>query len=278
MNKASRRYLTALSRAFAGAIIFAIPLFMTMEMWHLGFYMDRWRLAAFVGFVLPLLAGLAHVSGFEPTRGVLMAVMDAVTAYLVAAVAGAVVLLVFDVISPGMSMQEVAGKVILQASAGSFGAILATSQLAGSDEQEDREEKKRKRQERQGYGSELLLMTAGAVFLAMNVAPTEEIQLLAARMGPWLVLTLMALSLLLMHAFVYAVEFRGQEAVPEGTPMWSIVLRFTVVGYAVALVMSGYVLWCFGRLNDVPLDYALLMVAVLAFPSAVGAASARLIL
>ena len=152
MNKASRRYLTALSRAFAGAIIFAIPLFMTMEMWHLGFYMDRWRLAAFVGFVLPLLAGLAHVSGFEPTRGVLMAVMDAVTAYLVAAVAGAVVLLVFDVISPGMSMQEVAGKVILQASAGSFGAILATSQLAGSDEQEDREEKKRKRQERQGYG------------------------------------------------------------------------------------------------------------------------------
>ncbi len=278
MDDNSRKYLTALSRAFAGAVIFAIPLFMTMEMWALGFTMDRGRLAAFVGFVLPLLVGLSHVSGFEPTRGVLMPVMDAVTAYLVAAVAATVVLLVFTVVRPGMALEEAAGKVILQASAGSFGAILATSQLGGAGEEDDRAEQKRKRQERQGYGSELLLMCAGALFLAMNIAPTEEIQLLAARMGPWAVLTLMALTLALMHAFVYAVEFRGQEAVPVGTPMWSIVLRFTIVGYALALLVSAFVLWCFGRLDGVPLQSAMMLVAVLAFPAAVGAASARLIL
>src|SRR5690606_3027599 len=116
------------------------------------------------------------------------------------------------------------------------------------------------------------------LYLALNIAPTEEIQLLAARMGVGLVLALMVISLLLMHAFVYAVEFRGQEAVPEGTPMWSIVLRFTVVGYAFAFLISLYVLWCFGRIEQVTAAPALMMAAVLGFPASIGAASARLIL
>ncbi|MGH7443449.1 MAG: TIGR02587 family membrane protein [Longimicrobiales bacterium] len=275
----SHRYLTAVARAFAGAIIFATPLFMTMEMWSLGIVMDRVRLAAFIGFVLPLLAGLSHVSGFEPTRGVLTAVLDGVTAYLVAGVAAGVVMLVFGVIAPGMSLDEVMGKIVLQASAGSFGAILATSQFAGMpDADETHAERVQRRKDRQGYGSELLLMTAGALFLALNVAPTDEIPVLAARMGPWLVFTLMLLSLALMHAFVYAVEFRGQETVPEGTPLWSVVVRFTVVGYGLALVMSAGVLWCLGRFEGTPVSFVILLVGVLAFPAAVGAAAARLIL
>ena len=38
------RFRVGLARAFAGAIIFALPLLMTMEMWWLGFYMVRHRL------------------------------------------------------------------------------------------------------------------------------------------------------------------------------------------------------------------------------------------
>lgn len=273
------RYLTALARAFAGAIIFATPLFMTMEMWSLGIEMDRGRLAAFIALVLPLLAGLSHVSGFEPTRGVLAAVLDGATAYLVAGVAAGVVLLVFGVIGPGVPLEEIVGKIVLQASAGSFGAILATSQFAGMpDADETHAERAQRRKDRQGYGSELLLMTAGALFLALNVAPTDEILALAAGMGPRLVFVLMLLSLALMHAFVYAVEFRGQETVPEGTPLWSVVLRFTVVGYGLALVTSATVLWCFGRFEGIPAAFAILLVGVLAFPASVGAAAARLIL
>ena len=37
-------YLRDLGRAFAGALIFNIPLLMTMEMWEQGVVMDRWRL------------------------------------------------------------------------------------------------------------------------------------------------------------------------------------------------------------------------------------------
>jgi putative integral membrane protein (TIGR02587 family) len=279
MDESSRKYLKALSRAFAGAVIFGIPIMMTMETWSLGATLERGRLAAFLAFVLPLLVGLAYLSGFEETHGRLQAVLDAMTAYLVALVAASVVLLMFRSIWAGMSSDEIVGKLVLQASAGSFGAILAHSTLAGGEDEEgDSEDGHKADEEQPGYFAELLLMSAGALYLALNIAPTEEVQLIAARMGAPLVLLLMVLSLLLMHAFVYAVEFRGQEAAPEGTPMWSIMLRFTVVGYALAFLISLYVLWCFGRVQDITDAPALMMAAVLGFPASIGASSARLIL
>src|SRR5690606_8490465 len=173
----------------------------------------------------------ADVSGFEPTRGALLPVLDAVTAYLVALVAASLVLVVFGVVGPGMSLDEIMGKLVLQASAGSFGAILAQSTLSGGEDEEEEGGQEADggdgaAEERPGYGAELLLMAAGALYLAMNIAPTEEVQQLAVRMGAGPVLVLMTISLLAMHAFVYAVEFRGQETISEGTPMWSLVLRF----------------------------------------------------
>jgi uncharacterized membrane protein len=81
-----------------------------------------------------------------------------------------------------------------------------------------------------------------------------------------------------MHAFVYAVEFRGQSDIPPGTPQWSVFLRFTVVGYAVALLVSAYVLWTFGRTDGLAVGRLIIVSLVLGFPAAVGAAAARLIL
>jgi uncharacterized membrane protein len=55
-------------------------------------------------------------------------------------------------------------------------------------------------------------------------------------------------------------------------------LRFTVVGYALSLVVSLYVLWSFGRLESAGLLYAVQAMVVLGFPASLGAAAARLIL
>ena len=48
--------------------------------------------------------------------------------------------------------------------------------------------------------------------------PAEEITLLGLMMSPWHSAAAIGVSLALMHAFVYAVEFSGQHAVPAGTP------------------------------------------------------------
>jgi putative integral membrane protein (TIGR02587 family) len=170
-----------------------------------------------------------------------------------------------------MSADEVVGKVALQAVPGSIGALLAQSQFGQG------EEEGRKRREA-GHLGEYFFMVVGALFLAANVAPTEEVVLIAQAATPWHALLLAALSVALMHAFVFAVEFRGQEALPPGTPFWSAFLRFSVLGYALALLASAYVLWTFGRLDGTSLAEALRITIVLGFPAALGAAAARLIL
>lgn len=121
-------------------------------------------------------------------------------------------------------------------------------------------------------------MVAGALFLAFNVAPTEEMILIAFKMTPWHAIGLAVFSMLLLHAFVYAVDFKGEEDIPPGTPWWSIVLRFTVVGYAIALLISGYILWTFGRYEGHAPSMYLMQAIVLGFPASLGAAAARLIL
>ena len=118
----------------------------------------------------------------------------------------------------------------------------------------------------------------GALFLAFNVAPTEEMVLISYMMTPWHGVALVLLSLALMHTFVYEVDFRGEHERPDDMGFWTLFLRFTVTGYALVLLVCLYLLWSFGRLDDTSIRAALMMVIVVAFPGALGAAAARLIL
>jgi putative integral membrane protein (TIGR02587 family) len=266
-----RSFLIALARAFAGAMIFGLPLLMTVEMWALGFAMDPLRLALFLAVMFPLLVILAYYAGFEESFRWQEFVLSACVAYAVAFVAAAAGLLLLGVLRPGMSIVEIVGKISLQAIPASIGAMLARSQLG----QREKEEEERRRDTYQG---ELFLAAVGALFLAFNVAPTEEVVLIATMMSGWHALAVVGASLAIMHAFVYALEFRGQASVHPEISAWSEFLRLTVVAYALALLVCLYVLWSFGRSDGLALGELLMQTVVLGFPAAIGAAAARLIL
>ena len=274
-----REFFVGIGRAFGAAIFFSLPLLMTMEMWWLGFYMDRLRLALFMALMIPMLILLDRYSGFMETTTWLEDAVDGMVAYGVGFVASIVVLLLFDVIDPSMPFREVVGKVAVQSIPAGFGAVLAASLLAPAEDDEEEWEKNEKRQKmRAGYATQLFFMMAGAVFLAFSVAPTEEMILIAFMMTPWHGLALLVTSLLMMHAFVYAVKFRGTPSARDAVPGWSLFLRYTVVGYALALLVSAYVLWTFGRYDDGAVATHLMTAVVLAFPASLGAAAARLVL
>ena len=118
-----------LAHDFGGAILFSLPLLMTMEMWWLGFYMDRFRLALFLAFAFVLVMGLSYFEGGEETFKI--EVLDAFTACAVGYVVATVMLFLFGIIKPGMSVDELMGKIALQAVPCSIGAILARRQLGG---------------------------------------------------------------------------------------------------------------------------------------------------
>jgi putative integral membrane protein (TIGR02587 family) len=265
-------FLRALARAFAGAIIFGLPLLMTMEMWALGFAMHPLRLALLLVVMFPLLVVLAYYAGFEASRQWRQLVLSACVAYAVAFVAASVGLALLGVLQPGMSLAEIVGKIALQAVPASIGAMLARSQLG------EREEQKEEERRRDTYFGELFLAGVGALFLAFNIAPTEEVVLIANMIAGWQALALIGISLIIMHAFVYAVEFRGRALVHPEISAWSEFVRLTVVAYALALLICLYVLWSFGRTDGLAAGELLIHAVVLGFPAAIGAAAARLIL
>lgn len=265
-------FAKGLARALAGAIIFAFPLLMTMEMWWLGFYLDRARLVLFMLINLVLLIPLSRCIGFEKTRHWGEDFLDAFTAYGVAIIGCAFMLALFGILTPDMPVSEILGKVAVQSVPASVGAIVARGQLGGEKQSEDYNSKGGS-----SYGGEILLMIVGAVFLAFNVAPTEEMILIAFKMTPWHALLLIAFSMLALHAFVYVLDFKGQEEIPRGTSKFTGLIAYSVGGYGMALLVSLYVLWTFGRTDGASPAQIAMMVTVLGFPAALGAGSARII-
>lgn len=269
----NRKYAIGLARAFGGAIIFGLPNLMTMEMWFLGFYLDRPRMLLFLLVNFGILVGLSRFSGFEETASLKEDLLDALAAYGVGVIASAATLSAFGILMPGMSLSEIIGKIAVQSVPTSFGAMIARKQMGGSDDEEEQDVAER----RAGYGWQLFLMVAGALFLAFNLAPTEEMILIGFKMTPWHGLALVLATVVILHAFVYGVGFAGQEEPPEGSGFWRLFVFYTVAGYGVALLISVYVLWTFGRMEGADLGQIASMTAVLAFPAAIGAAIARLV-
>src|SRR5215211_3800462 len=270
----NKDYAIGLGRAFGGAVIFAIPLLMTMEMWWLGFSMVPGRLLLIMSINFSILIGLSYFAGFERTFSWKEDAMDAFAAFGVGILTSAAMLALLAVITFDMTWSEIVGKVALQSVPASIGAMLGRKQLGGGQDTQAEEERKAEA----GYGGELFLMLAGALFMAFNVAPTEEMILIAYQMSPWHTLALGVLSIILLHVLVYTVGFSGQESRPEGGTFLSTFFHFTLAGYGIALLISFYVLWTFGRTEDVAPTEIASMVVVLGFPASLGAATARLVI
>lgn len=242
---------------------------MTMEMWQLGMTLDRWRLLILLAAGFPFLFLLSREIGFENTRDWREDVRDVTIAYGIGIVTSAAIMAVLAILGNPASLSEAAGKIAIQTFPAALGAMLARGQFGGDTGSPEKEET---------FGGEMLIMAAGALFLSLNVAPTEEMQLISFRMSAWHALALIPLSLTLMHAFVFAASFAGGSEISPETPWWSAFLRFTVSGYVVALLVSLGSLWVLGQIDGMGLERALRVAVVLGFPAAIGAAAARLIL
>jgi putative integral membrane protein (TIGR02587 family) len=257
------------AHGFGGAVLFSFPMLMTMEMWSLGVSLRPVRLMLFVVVHLVLLAGMASYARQDRQLATRKDVLDAFAAYGVGVLASAVVLLLFGVVGPGMSTDAISRVISIQAAPASFGAMVAHLEL-------DEPEARLGPAHPHGLGSSVFLMAVGALYLCSSLASTEEMMLIAHKMSAWQIVGLMAFSMVMM-------QLLDQLAVEEGLnsqkvrSVWSAAIALTLIGYAMALLMSLYILWTFGRTDGLALVQLVKEMTVLGFPAALGAGAARLL-
>jgi putative integral membrane protein (TIGR02587 family) len=256
-------------RGFAGAVLFSFPMLMTMEMWSLGVSIEPPRLMLFVTVHLVLLAGMASYARHDQAIVTRRDVFDAFAAYGVGVLSATPVLFLFGVIEPGMSMAGITRSIAVQAAPAAFGAMVAHLEI-------DEPAASIGPQHPHGFASSAFLMAVGGLYLCSSLASTEEMMLIAYKMSVWQIGGLMVFSLVMMQLFdEYAIEQDLGGA--GGETAWSVSLAMTGIGYTIALSISLYILWTFGRTDGLTFAQLVKEMIVLGFPAALGAGAARLL-
>lgn len=256
-----------ISRAVGGALIFSLPMMMTMEMWEIGFHIDPLRLMILILVSLPLWVGVSSIIGFEETKTLGDDVLDVLVAYAVGFATSAVVLFVFGIITSATGPGQIFSMLLLQSIPGSLGALLARS-LIGSDNELKFE---------QGYHQELIILVTGSLFLAFNLAPTEEIVVISYKMHYWHMCLLILFTLTLMHMFTMSNPDVPTDSLQHWQTHWQLFVRFTSIGYVLAFTVSFFMLWVLGRMDGESISNMINTALVLSFPAGIGASAARLI-
>jgi putative integral membrane protein (TIGR02587 family) len=274
--------------------MFSLPLLYTMEVWWVGFNAHPWRLAAYVSATFVLLLGYNRFAGLRHDAGMTEVLIESVEEMGIGFIIAAVALYLLGRVTFEMPLNEITGQVVIEAMTVAIGVSVGTAQLGGGGESDlgegdpgdDGEAGRAKAGGRAGraggapelhFGGQMLLAFCGATLFAANVAPTEEIVVIAVEIS-WVRLVGLALvSLLLAALILHYSEFTGAREFVHHEGFGAAVAG-SVSTYAVALVTSGLILWFFGRFDGVTLYTSLAQIVVLGVAATLGASAGRLLL
>jgi putative integral membrane protein (TIGR02587 family) len=272
LKSETKRFVRGLARALAGAAILGLPLVLTMEMWWLGFFMERWKLALLVVSTIPMAMFLSHFSGYSSQSHWKETILDGLVIFFVGLCFSPVLLGLFGELTSETPFREAFGKIVIQAAPAGLGAAIARSLLEAMGEEE--EEKKH----RISKPRELFLRLVGAFVIGFDLAPTDEMPRIAASTEPWHMIGLLLLCLAVMHAFAVGLEQNAHGSIPKGMSGQRLFFTTTLPGYATAFAVSAYLLWLFGRFDGTGLEQSVATTVVLSVPATVGAGAVRAVL
>lgn len=277
IDRSYGRSLREYARGVVGGLLFSLPLLYTMEVWWAGFISRPLNLLIYLAAGFLLLFGYNRYAGLHQDASWLEVGFEAVEEMGLGLLVAAGILWLIGQIDGTMTASEVVGKIVVEAVTVAIGVSVGATQLGGTGEG-GMTGKGGDPGRRLGLAGQIVLAGCGAVLLASNVAPTEEIVLIAIEASRWQVVGLAVLSFALAGAILFASDFKGADRVSapdEGAG--SMVLR-TALNYAVALAASAFILWFFGRFDGASPDVCVAQIVALGVASALGASAGRVLL
>lgn len=264
-------------RGLAGGLIFSLPLLYTMEVWWSGFIARPERLLSYLAFIFLLLLGYNRYAGLRHDAGWVEVAIDSVEELGLGLVTSALLLFLLGRIGFDTTFDEAFGQIVIEAGIVAIGFSVGTAQLGAADEGDSGMEARGDEEGEIHFGGQLVITMCGAVLFAANVAPTEEILMIAVETSPARLLGVAALSLLVSALVLYFINFtRAGRYSPIETHVQAV--SGTLITYAIALVSSAVILWFFGRFDDQALEICVSQTVVLGLPATLGASAGRLLL
>lgn len=280
--KSKTESLKEYARGITGGLLFSLPLFYTMEMWEASLSLPPQRLVAYLVVTFLLLMGYNKYAGLHPSAEWSEIITDSVEETGLGLLLSLAVLQSLGQLNwQEHDLAENLCKIIVQAMPVAIGISIGTAQLqAGSDEEKKSEkenEKSGKKRDDHSFAGRFILAICGTVVIAGNIAPTDEIPLIAVNSSVLSLVVIIIESLLLGATILLFSDFKSAVG-KTGLRLYLKVLQHTMTTYLACLMASVLMLWFFGRFQDMGLSTAISAVIVLGLPAMLGASAGRLLI
>ncbi len=263
------------ARGITGGLLFSLPLLYTMEVWWLGFSIQPYQLLIYIVATFLLLLGYNNYAGVHEDATFKEVIIDSVEEIGIGFILSVLVLWLAGRIDfSEMNINEIMGKTIVETMTVAIGVSVGTAQLGGdttsgnNDKNDDRNI---------GGAGHAVLALCGSVLIAGNVAPTDEIPMIAMEISTFRLLMIVLVSLALGTVILFFSNFRKSSKLPSGSLSLAVMFE-TFTAYVIALITSALMLWFFGRFSDIHFSTAVSEVIVLGLPAVLGASAGRLLI
>lgn len=291
-NRSTWRSFQEYLRGIAGGLLFSLPLLYTMEVWWAGFITHPLRLLIYVLVTYTLLLGYNRYGGLRCSASPLEVAIDSVEAMGLGILIATVFLWLLGRVTAEMTWSEIIGKITIEAMTVAIGVAVGTAQLGGGkgDQQSDSGMECDDNapqaaavaapfltNQDSDFGGQLTVAFCGAVLFAANVAPTEEIIVIATQINSQRLIGFALISMILGALILFYSDFTGSTRFLQTRSVVTVVYG-AIVTYAIALITSAAILWFFGRFDGIAPITCLAQTIVLGLAAVLGASAGRLLL
>ena len=280
-EKSIQASLKEYGRGITGGLLFSLPMLYTMELWWAGFIANSMQLVIYFMVGICLLMLYNRYVGIRNDNSFIECLLESFEEMGLAIILTIFILWITGRISNVMSLSEISGKVIVESITVAIGISVGKSQL-GSDKNDEEDEKVIDQEKEDSSPPDLIraisIALCGTILIASNVAPTEEVVVIAMESEVYKIFMIAVLSIGIGGAVLYYINFTGTEVMRVEPGQHKKALAGTLIMYAIALSSSAFMLWFFGRFTGLGLEGIVAETVVLGFPATLGASAGRLLI
>ncbi|AFZ04143.1 TIGR02587 family membrane protein [Calothrix sp. PCC 6303] len=287
-SKAWLREINDLIRGACGGFLFGIPLLYTMEVWWIGSQAKPYKLLITIALTFIAVYLINRTEGFRKysrSNRPYEAAINTVEAMAIGILCSAFMMVLLQEVTFDNFFKESIGKVIFEGMSFTFGVALANQFLGNSEDSFDARNDTENNKKSHSTSSDHLYATLsdigttliGATVIASNIAPTDEVTMLAASVSPKSLLLIVLTSLVITYSIVFQAGFSNQQKRRQQQGLFQRPSSETIMAYLISLLASAFMLWFFQKIaiSD-PWTMWLEQTLLLGLPASIGGAAGRL--